>query len=166
MQTTKKWLTHGDGLFTLLHNNQQIGTMEIALGTYERRATVKLGDQQIVIKKTGFWKSNLEITDQHGQVIAAVYYEKWYTNSFVLEYGNRKYKLLVRNNPLAEWALQDNNEDLLAYGLSTQNGKACVKVTTASPQPNYLFDFILWYLFVPIAMEQSADDFTFLALIA
>ncbi len=74
--------------------------------------------------------------------------------------------LLCRNNPLAEWALQDNNGDLLAYGLNTQDGKVNARITTAAIQPNYLFDFILWYLFAPILIEQSGDDLTFLALIA
>lgn len=165
MQTTKKWLKTEKSIFTLWDNNQQIGTMEIAMGSTARKATASFQGKKIVIKKTGFWKSNLEITDQNGQIIAKVYSEKWYANSFILETDKKKYKLLVRNNPLAEWAIKDNNEDLLAYGLTTQNGKVSVKITAASDKTNYLFDFILWYLFVPIATEHGADDLTFLMLI-
>ncbi len=166
MQTIKKWVKIGDAVFTLWDNNQQIGTMEIALATSGRKATANFGGKQVTIKKTGFWKSNLEILDSNGQILAKIYAEKWYGSSFILEYGTKQYKLLLRNNPLAEWVLQNNNEDLLAYGLSTQKGKASIKITTASVKPDYLFDFILWYLFFPIAVEQSADDLTFLALIA
>ena len=166
MQTTKKWVKADNFSFTFWGNNKQIGTMEIAPRTSERKAIAKFGNQTITIRKTGFWKSNLELTDVNGQIIAKVYHEKWYANSFILEYYNKKYKLLVRNNPLAEWAIQDNNEDVLAYGLNTKDGQVCVKISTGSQKLNYLFDFILWYLFLPIATEESADDLTFLMLIA
>jgi hypothetical protein len=166
MQTNKKWIKADNLSFTFWNDNKQIGTMEIALGTTERKAIAKFENQNIVIRKAGFWNSNLELTDPNGQVIAKVYNEKWYASSFILEYNNRKYKLIARNNPLAEWALQDNNQDLLAYGLSTQDGKVCVSIKTTLERENYLFDFILWYLFLPIATEQSADDFTFLMLTA
>ena len=166
MQTSKKWVKIDDSIFTLWDNNHQIGKLEIAKRNSEKKANVSFQDKEFVIKKTGFWKSNLEITDLNGQIIARTYSEKWYRNSFVLEIGSMKYKLLVRNNPLAEWTIQDNNKDLLAYGLSTQDGKVAVKIKSNSEEPNYLFDFILWYLFEPIATEQCADDLTFLLLIA
>lgn len=166
MQSSKKWEKTGNASFTLWNSNQPAGTMEIALGTSERKATANIGGQQFVIKKTGFWKSNIEITDATGQMIARVYSEKWYAHSYVLEYRNRKYKLVVRNNPLAEWAIQDNHEDLLAYGLGTEKSKPSVRITSAPSEPELLFHFILWYLFLPIATEQGADDFTLLLLVA
>lgn len=166
METNKKWVKSDNSFFTFWEDTKWIGTMEIATGTSERKAIVKFENQTILIKKTGFWKSNLEVTDLNEQIIAKVYYEKWYANSFILEYDQKQYKLLVRNNPLAEWALQDNGSDVLAYGLDTRDGKVCIKITSSAVKSNYLFDFILWYLFLPIATEQSADDFTFLMLIA
>lgn len=166
MQTSKKWKKNNSSSFTLWNNNKEIGTMEIALGTLERKAIANFEGQSIVIRKTGFWKNNLEITDQNQQIIAKIYSEKWYASSLIVEYNNKKYKLVARNNPLAEWALLNNNEDLLAYGLATQDRKPCVKITTADVKPEYIFDFILWYLFLPIATEQSGDDLTFLMLTA
>ena len=165
MQTTKKWVKTGKFNFSFQDNNQEIGTMEIASGTMERKAIAKFEEQTIVIKKTGLWKNILELTDTKGQIIAKAFHEKWYANSLILEYNNKKYKLLIRNNPLAEWVIQYNNEDLLAYGLSTKTGKAYIRITTITDKADYLLDFILWYLFVPIAAEQGADDFTFLALL-
>lgn len=147
MKTNKKWVKTDNFSFTFWNDNKQIGTMEIALGTSERKAIVKFEHQTIVIRKTGFWKNKLELTDLNEQIIAKVYSGKWYASSFILEYDNKKYKLFVRNNPLAEWTLQENNQDLLAYGLSTQDGKVCVSIKTTSEKTNYLFDFILWYLF-------------------
>lgn len=166
MQEIKKWIKTDKSGFTFWDDNKEIGTMKIALGTLERKATAKLEGQSIEIKKTGFWKNNIELRDINGRAIGKVYAEKWYANSFVLEHKNKKYKLFARNNPLAEWVLQDASKDILAYGLTTRGGKVCVSIKTASEKSNYLFDFILWYMFLPIAMEQSADDLTFLMLIA
>lgn len=166
MQTLKKWIKVEDSIFALSDNNQQIGTMQIARGTTSRKATAIIQGQEFEIKKTGFWKSRIEITDRKGHIIAKVYSEKWYKNSSILEYKNTQYKLIVRNNPLAEWAIQENNQDLLSYGLTTQEGKVSVKISTTTVEPNYLFDFILWYLFLPIATEQGADDGTFILLIS
>lgn len=166
MQTVRKWVKTDNSKYTLWDNNLQIGTMEIATGTLSNKATAQFGNQNLIISKTGFWKSHIEIMEPNGQIIAKVYPEKWYANTLILEYENKKYKLLLKNNPLAEWALQDNNENVLSYGLSTQEGKPCIRITDETVNPNYLFDFILWYLFVPIASEQSSDDLTFLLLIA
>ena len=104
--------------------------MEIARGTSERKSTALIHDKEFQIKKTGFWKSHLEISDKNGQIIAKVYSEKWYANSYILEFEDKKYKLLVRNNPLAEWTIQENDLDLLSYGLTTDNGKPSIKIST------------------------------------
>lgn len=166
METSRKWVKGENSVFTLWDNNQQIGTMEIARGTSDRKATVLIQDKEFQIKKTGFWKSHLEIAGKNGQIIASVYSEKWYANSYILEFEDKKYKLLVRNNPLAEWTIQENDHDILSYGLTTDKGKPSVKISSMDSVPNYLFDFILWYLFLPIATEQGADDATFLLLIS
>lgn len=166
METSKKWVKGEDSVFTLWDNNQQIGTMEIARGTSDRKATALIQDKEFQIKKTGFWKSHLEIAGKNGQIIAKVYSEKWYANSYILEFENKNYKLVVRNNPLAEWTIQENDHDILSYGLTTDKGKPSVKITSKTSGTKYLFDFILWYLFLPIATEQGADDATFLLLIS
>lgn len=166
MQTEKKWVKGEKSTYILWDNNQQIGKLEIVKGAFERRAMASFQGEELVIKKVGLWKSNLEITAPNGQILAKVYAKKWYANSYILEEGNKQYQLIVRNNPLAEWTIQDNHKDVLSYGLSTKEGKVCVKITSALEHPNYLFDIILWYLFEPIASENGVDDLTFLLLIA
>jgi hypothetical protein len=39
-----------------------------------------------------------------------------------------------------------------------------VKITTTEEPLDLLFDFILWYLFVPVATENLDDNLTFLML--
>jgi hypothetical protein len=43
---------------------------------------------------------------------------------------------------------------VLAYGLKAESGNTGLKITSAIGTPNYLLDFILWYYFVPVAMEN------------
>ncbi len=166
MQIEKKWVKTGTSTFSLWYNNEPVGTMDMAVSNFESTATATFGNETFTIKRTGFWKSDLVITGENGQVIATVFTKKWYASSLIVEYDNRNYQLFIRNNPLAEWVLQEGDKEIIAYGLGIQDGKPCVRITTASVQQNFLFDFLLWYLFVPIATEQSADDFVFQTLLA
>lgn len=165
MQTVKKWEAQGSNTFNLIENDQLIGSMEVDIHRSTRKAVVRLKGKEWVFRRTGFWKNNLEVTDSNGNTIAKVYPEKWYKSTSLLEYDNKKYTIRVRNNPLAEWVLQENNTDLLAYGLTAQKGKTSIRITTAEKQPDYLFDSILWYLFYPVAAEQVSDDLTFLLVV-
>ncbi|CAN5748463.1 hypothetical protein BH10BAC3_BH10BAC3_40940 [soil metagenome] len=103
----------------------------------------------------------MEVCSKDGRIIAKVYDEKWYANSSILEYNGRRYQLMVRNNPLAEWAIRENDHDLLAYRIYAGNGKVGVKITSSNNNQDYLLDFLLWYLFVPIATENPGDNFFF-----
>lgn len=161
----KQWKKTQEGVYAFLVNEQQIGTMDITQSTMERIAFVTLQDLTFTLKRTGFWKSSISITDQNETAIAAIYPTKWYANSYTLEYNNKKYTVSVRNNPLAEWVISEGEHRLLAYGLETVDGKIAVKIT--SPEAtDHFFDALLWYLFLPIATENSGDDVAFLMLIA
>ncbi|CAN5376072.1 hypothetical protein BH11BAC2_BH11BAC2_07090 [soil metagenome] len=168
MQPLKKWIKTGKTSYALWDREQEIGTMEIALGTLTRKATATFEGRTIEITKTGFWRNNLEITDPKGEIIAKVYPKKWYAETLSFDYNDSQYKIVYRNNPLAECALFVQNQELLAYGINTGNedGKVNIKITNSAKKQDFIFDFILWYLFLPIATENMDDNFTFLLLIA
>jgi hypothetical protein len=115
--------------------------------------------------RTGFWKTGIEIKDVNGTVILKAYPEKWYANTSIVEFENDPYKLIIRNNPLAEFAISKNGTDMLAYGLSTDNNGLSVRISTAGG-PDFIFDFLLWYLFVPIANENFGDSYLFQMLLS
>ncbi len=162
---TKKWEKSGERSYTFSINEREIGTLELFPSTLESKATATIGENAFTIKRTGFWKSSIEISDAQGEIVAQVYHEKWYSNAFILEYGGKAYKLLIRNNPLAEWAILEDEAVLLAYGLDTANGKAALKITAGTVASDPLLDFLLWYLFLPVAAENCGDDFVFLLLL-
>jgi hypothetical protein len=70
----------------------------------------------------------------------------------------------VRNNPLAEWVLQQDGNDVLAYGLKTADGKVVTQITEANTGAAIILHAMLWYLFVPIATENSGDNLLFLLM--
>ena len=66
---------------------------------------------------------------------------------------------------MAEYVIFDAKNEILSYGLDTQNGKASVRINSNSEESELLFDFLLWYLFLPIANENMGDDFGFQTLL-
>lgn len=70
----------------------------------------------------------IEITDKTNLTIAKAYPEKWYANTLTLDFNKNKYKLAIRNNSLAEWAIIDKGKYLLAYGLNTGNNSRMVNI--------------------------------------
>lgn len=161
----KQWNKTGEGRYNFLVNGHVVGALSIAHKTMDRRAVATLGDNTYTIRHNGFWKNGLEIIDQNGKQLATAQPSNWFSSTMALEYRGKKYNLKVRNNPLAEWVVTDNGLDVLAYGLDTSQEKPGVRITSAGEQTDYLLDFLLWYCFVPIAMENTTDDM-FLLLVA
>lgn len=157
----RQWVKNADFNYALWINEKEVGKMEIQFNTIASKAVCTIGEKRFEIKRTGFWKSNLEITDNNETVIILkTYPEKWYANTSIIEFENKKYKLVIRNNPLAEYAVTENDKDILAYGLNTENRELKVKIST-SGNDNLIFDFLLWYLFLPIANENFGDTYSF-----
>lgn len=162
---TKNWIKVREGSYSFWVDNIQRATLEIRFASMDSKAILKIEENEFTIRRVGFWKTAIEITDGKGGIVAKVYAEKWYANSFVLEYNETKYKLVVRNNPLSEWAITDESKDVLAYGLNTSSEGGKVNVRITGNNHDYILDALLWYLFVPIATENMGDDLTFLLLV-
>lgn len=65
---------------------------------------------------------------------------------------------------MAEWVIQEEDKDGRAYGLGTTNGMAAVKITEQNSNISLFFHAILWYLFVPIATENTGDNLSFILM--
>ncbi len=159
----KQWIKTADFNYRFLIDDKETGIMEIQFNAIANKAICTIEGRELEIKRTGFWKSNIEITDRNGMVILKAYPEKWYANSSVVEFENQKLQLSIRNNPLAEFVLTEQQKEILAYSLATENGKAGVKISS-SGDSLFIFDFLLWYLFVPVATENLSDNDAFLLL--
>ncbi len=166
MNSLRKWETTGEGKYAFFDSDKEIGSIEISRGTLERVAHAKIGNRELIIKKAGIWKSTIEITDINGATIAKAYPKKWYANTINLDYQGKSYTLKIRNNPLAEYVILENEKEIISYGITAKDGKIGVKINSQQEESDYLFDYLLWYLFVPIAHENMGDALLFLLLVA
>lgn len=163
---TKIWKKTGVSSYSFFVNNEEVGKMQKELNSSTSKATFSFENRELTIKRTRFWKSSLEVFDASGQIIAKTYSAKWYKNALVLEYNNTKFNLVARNNPLAEWAIVEDGKDILSYGICTVEGKVSIKIDSKTNNKDYFFDFLLWYLFYPIALENCGDSLAFLLLVS
>ena len=156
----RKWITKELNHYFLDVDGKNVGEMQISPSSTAHIANCKLGEFEFTIRRTGFWKSNIEILDSNKRTFGKVYNEKWYANSSILEFKNKKYKIILRNNPLAEYVIFDKDKDLLAYGIKTDQ-KGIVIQITAEEESDLVLDFLMWYLFAPIVIETTGDNFIF-----
>ena len=160
----KKWKKSAEGKHILYHQEAKMGEMVIENGLARKSAIILQNSQTYKLKHSGLWKSNIEITAANGQVLLKSYYEKWYSKFATIEFENKKYKLVIRNNPLVEYAIFDGDSEILTYALEVFKAKASTRIQTSIHNNSYLLDFYLRYLFVSIAQENTVDDGMFLLL--
>lgn len=165
METTKTWQKVSEKKYVFWVGEKKIGELELRHSNWKRSALFNIEGELFSLEQTGFWKNNWQVLDYKGNVILKAYNPKWFSSQTTLEYQNEKLQLIIRNNHLAEFAISKAGSDLLSYGLKTDNGKAVTQISTAVDNKNYLFDFILWFLFSPIAHENSGDNLIFLTLL-
>jgi hypothetical protein len=129
---TRSWVKKGTSDYAFLVDNTELGMMSVSYGTTETRAISKLGK---------------------------VYPDKWYGSKWYLDYRSKTYNLRLRNNPMAEWALTDGETDILAYGLKSDvSGMTRVRISTSDKNQDFVLDYLLWYLFAPVAAEAESGD--------
>lgn len=161
----KEWISADENRYVLHVDRVEQASLMMYPATLSQRAEVRVAGQPFEINRTGFWKSNIDITDAHGNVALRVRSEKWYANTWMVDFGTEHYTLVLRNNPMAEWALLDGSRLVLAYGLTTDNGRPTPRISGEATN-QLLLDALMWYLFAPIAHEQVGNDLTFLSLLA
>lgn len=160
----KNWKKSAEGKYILCLQDEKMGEMVIENGLFRKSAVISQNNQIYRLKHAGFWKSNIEITDANDQVLLKSQTEKWYSNSATIEFEGKKFRLVIRNNPLVEYAIFDGDSEILTYALDVFKGKATTRIQTSMHHRSCLLDFYLWYLFMPIAQEYIVDDGTFLLL--
>lgn len=158
----KNWEVKDRGIYRFTADDREVGTMSVRFDSSDVKAVAEIEGEEFVIKRTGFWKTNLEVT-RDGERVAITYSEKWYASHFFLDYNHKQYRLKIQNNPLAEWEISLNGERILVYGLNTgaYDKQLSIKISATPGNTDFLLDFILWYLFVPIAIESMGDSFSF-----
>jgi len=133
---------------------------EIVVAEMNRRDwRIRIGEEDYKISTAGIFNHTTEIIDSKGETIIKVEARKWYSNEYVVLFENTAYRLITRNNPLIEWVIKKEEDEYLAYGLDTmrENKKPAVRITEKDNAQPLLFHALLWYLFEPVAMENTVD---------
>lgn len=164
----KKWQKVSDTKYEFWVQNQVNGSLEIDFSAWSQKAIFNTPEGTFYLKTKGFWQNKIQIEDKNAVVVLEVLSEKWYANHWIILVDNRKYRLNIRNNPLAEYVIASDKQELIAYGLDAKSGEKIATKITHSVEPkniHFLFDYLLWYLFMPIAQENGADTFLLLMLL-
>lgn len=160
-----KWEKKSDSGFAFKKDENQIGEITIAQNAFEKKAGIVLNNNNYHLKHTGFWKNDIQIVDDSGRLVLKTYAEKWYSSKTIIAFEERQLKLIIRNNPMAEYVIMDGDKEILSYGLITAEKQIVTRIQTTLANKSYLLHFYLWYLFEPIARENMGDDLTFLLLL-
>ncbi|MBI1193850.1 MAG: hypothetical protein GC205_11875 [Bacteroidetes bacterium] len=160
----KVWTRLKSGQYQFRINDQVAGELKLNTSSLDVRGDETLGQKTYTIRQTGFWRGVTEMRDAHDLPVARIKAEKWYSSSYRLEYRGHPYKLVLRNSPHLEWAIQDQDRTLLAYGLAVEKNKSTVQIRSDVASVDPELDALLWYQLLPTVMEDMGDTFSFLVL--
>lgn len=160
------WQKESPLVYRFLVDGEPVALMKLNPSLADQPASLHIGDEIYTIRRTGFWKNSVELSDARQQLVARVYPDKWYAHNSSMDYRGHSWKLVTRNNPLAEFVIRSGEQDLLAYGLEPLDGEVNIRITRANDAIDPLLDGLLWYLFLPVAAENSGDHLTFTMLMS
>lgn len=147
------WEKIAESEYVLREGDRQLATMR----TKGNAAECRIGNRLLKIRTAGFWGNRMELTDASGQILAMLKPINWYGTGMQFRLDNRDYQLLVRNNPLAEYAVQQNGQDIVAYGLKSREGRTVAVINDHRPRALVELDLLLWFLFAPVAQGETGD---------
>ncbi len=159
MAFDKRWVKTPEGSYRFVHDETTLA--EILPLKNKNDFNVHIGNDRFKINASGALGQKLEIHSAEGHTVLKIEPEKWYSNVFLVHYHNHVYRLMIRNNPLCEYVIRSGQEELLAYGLDIgkTTNQVVIRITESETRQPILFHLALWYLFEPVARENSADTF-------
>jgi hypothetical protein len=152
----KNWIKISESAFQLLEDNRVLAVMH----RRNKGADCEIGASRLRIRPLGLLNTKIEISDAGGQVLCLLVPANWYGSRWNFRLYGRDYQLLVRNNPLAEYVIQENGRDVLAYGLKTNNGRVITVISDHRGESLPELDLLLWYLFAPVAQSETGHTDT------
>lgn len=156
-----QWTKTPDATYLLSNQEELLGELRLQHYSNCSLAVGRVRGREIQIRRVGFWKSRVEITDSFGQVLLEMQPQKWHGDAYVVRARGQEYCLRLRNNPLAEYVIGQGEQELLTYGLTLENRLAGVRIShnpDYSGEPLFELDLLLWYLFLPMVEESFGQQ--------
>lgn len=151
----KVWKSEKKGSWTFYLQEKKFAELFYKPG---KTSTILIGEKQYQIFQKGFWKSRILIEDNDHNPIIELVTGKWYGAYYVFNYSGQEYSLEVRNNPLTQWVILQNGKEICSYSLKTDSAKQGVNLEIMGDNENPLFHCLLWYIFLPIAIENGVNQ--------
>ncbi|UPT70235.1 MAG: hypothetical protein M0D53_14190 [Flavobacterium sp. JAD_PAG50586_2] len=161
MEAIRNWQKVNEKKYIFSIGEKKVGELDFSFKRLNAVALLDINGELFTIERRGFWKNKLYILDAKQNSILTATPENWFSSNTEVSYKGIEFQLKVRNNPLAEIVLLQKGKEILSYGLKSNDGKITVGIQSSQEIDDYLFDFLLWFLFMPVAHEQTGDDFTF-----
>ena len=150
------WTKIAESEFQLKQNETLLATMKIRGG----KADCQTGGRNFKIRTKGFWGNQIEFADAQGQILTTIKPAGWFGSRWQFRLYGQDYQLIVRNSPLAEYAVQQNGRDVVAYSLKTKDSRAVAIISDYREKALYELDLLLWYLFYAVAIGETGGTAT------
>jgi len=150
------WTKIAAAEFHLQQNENLLATMKIRGG----KADCQIGRRNFQIRTKGFWGNQIEFAEASGQILATIKPASWFGSRWQFRLYGLDYQLIARNNPLAEYTVQQNGRDVVAYGLKTNDNRAAAVISDHRGRALHELDLLLWFLFYPVALGETDDAAT------
>ncbi len=150
------WTKIAESEFHLKQNETLLTTMKIR----GSKAECQAGGRNFQIRTKGFWGNQIELADAQGQILTTIKPVSWFASRWQFCLYGQDYQLIVRNHPLAEYAVQQHGRDVVAYGLKTKDSRAVAAISDHRGKILHELDLLLWFLFYPVALGETGDAAT------
>ncbi len=151
------WNSIAPNQYELKDGFQTLATMHLSTNG----AVCHTAQRTLRIRRQGFWKSTLEMTDSNGQFILRVEPVRWYGSQYRFVLNTIPYRLEIQNRPLAHFVITQDGKDVLSYGLKAKGARvvADIHATALLPEAFSLeLHALSWFLFQPIAKGETGED--------
>lgn len=151
----KVWKSEQNGSWSFYQNEKKLAELVYAPG---KSSNITMSEKQYQISQKGFWKSRILIKDKDSSPIIELVTGKWYGASYQFSYNGKEYSIEVRNNPLTQWVILFNGKETCSYSLKANSSEPGLSLEITGENETPLFDCLLWYLFLPIAIENGVNQ--------
>jgi len=161
-----KWLLASTSakqeIYELWHNDKKLLTLDYH--PFTNSARIEYGDEKRVflIRKEGFLRNKTVLRNEYGMRIGELGHEKSNFNEGYIDLNEERFSYAINNNPLAELTIYRDNKDkpFVVCGLKADNGNTSVqfnKVNDLTPSQQFMLMSLCWYMFLPVAKENSVE---------
>jgi hypothetical protein len=156
-----QWLKTDLSGYTFSLQGSSLGELRLQVNSNSCLVVGRLKGHEIHIRRVGFWKSRIEITDAFGSLLLGMQPKKWHTDTFEVQTKGQVLTCKLRHSPLTEYVILQEEEEVLGYRLVQANRQAGVEIRQHAQYPGESFielHLLLWYLFLPLNQESDGEQ--------